>query len=330
MRPLEVGSASTLEIRPYAPGDEQEILKLFAASFGRELDADVWKWRFIDNPSDPGRMFIHLMWDGPVLAGHYAVSPVRMNISGQIRLTALSMTTMTHPDYAGRGVFTTLAESVYNELQRSGYYMVWGFPNHNSHYGFIRRLDWTDVYQVPMLRLTRKAVRRAPSSSTRVHEIWRFDDDVDELVAGALDAEKVWVVRDKDYLTWRYLLEPSQKYTAFGLRESGRLRGYMITKLYWNGPQLEGDIVDLLAVHDEAVWDELLSHAIHDLLEKDVAAINTWFNPYYSSHLLLERWGFRLTAPVTWLGARVFGRKNAFDVLEYRDWYITMGDSDVF
>lgn len=319
-----------MEIRSYAPGDEQEIRNLFKVSFGRELDAKFWKWRFMDNPSDPDRLFIHLMWDGPVLAGHYAVSPVRMNIAGQERLTALSMTTMTHPEYAGRGIFTQLAESVYRELQRAGYYMVWGFPNHNSHYGFVRRLEWTDIYQVPMLRVMRPHLRRSTSLSARVQIIERFDDRVDALLESALGAEKFWVVRDEQYLNWRYISEPSHKYTALGLWDDGRLEGYIITKLYTNGQQLEGDIVDVLAVHDEASWDELLSHALHVLLEKGATAINGWFNPHHPAHRLLERWGFRLTAPVTWLGARVFDSESVLATPEYKDWYITMGDSDVF
>lgn len=319
-----------MEIRPYAPGDEREILKLFQVAFGQELEPETWKWRFLDNPSNPGRVFINLMWDGPVLAGHYAVSPVRINIAGEVRLAALSMTTMTHPDYAGRGIFTQLAESVYTELRRSGYSMVWGFPNHNSHYGFVQRLKWIDVYQVPMLRLARESLRRRTSRSRRVREIAQFDDEVNRLLGSALEAGKVWVVRDKDHLNWRYLAEPNRKYTALGLWEDGSLRGYVITKLYASGSQLEGDIVDVLAVNDPGVWDELLSHAIGILLENDVAAINMWFNPHHPLHPMLERWGFRLAAPVTWLGARLFDQNRASSALEYRNWYITMGDSDVF
>lgn len=319
-----------MEIRPYTPGDERHILELFKLAFGRELGVEVWKWRFIDNPSDPGRTFIHLMWDGPVLAGHYAVSPVRMNIAGEIRLTALSMTTMTHPDYAGRGIFTKLAESVYDDLQRAGYYMVWGFPNHNSHYGFVKRLAWADVYQQPMLRLLPETLRRPTALSTRVHVMEQFDDDVDQLLKTALLADKVWVVRSHEYLNWRYVAEPTRKYTVLGLKDEGQLKGYAVIKLYPNGTQLEGDIVDILAVHDEAVYDELVSHSLQLLFDKGVAAVNMWFNTHHPLHPLLERWGFRLAAPVIWLGARPFVENGAAPVLDYRNWYITMGDSDVF
>jgi len=63
----------TIDIRPYNPGDEQAILELFEASFGRTMSGDYWRWRFLDNPV--GEPKIDLAWDGTTLAGHYAVSP---------------------------------------------------------------------------------------------------------------------------------------------------------------------------------------------------------------------------------------------------------------
>ena len=91
-----------LTIQPYAPGDEDAILDLFAATFGQVLDMASWRWRYQDNPY--GGTLIELMWDGDTLAGQYAVSPINMSIGGQIVPCALSLDTMTHPEYGRRGI----------------------------------------------------------------------------------------------------------------------------------------------------------------------------------------------------------------------------------
>lgn len=104
-----------MEIRDYKPGDEKQILKLFEYSFGKKLPEEYWHWRFIDNPQK--QIMIKLMWDKEILAGHYAVSPIEMIVHGEKILTALSMTTMTHPDYIGKGIFTQLAK-LYIEMNQ--------------------------------------------------------------------------------------------------------------------------------------------------------------------------------------------------------------------
>ena len=93
-----------MEIRPFSPGDEVHILNLFEASFGKKMSPMFWDWRYRANPFISNIM-IHMMWDDEVLAGHYAVSPVQMLVEGNSQMTALSMTTMTHPAYSGRSTF---------------------------------------------------------------------------------------------------------------------------------------------------------------------------------------------------------------------------------
>ena len=93
------------------------------------MSLDFWNWRFRENPFSDKEM-ISLMWDNDTLAGHYAVSPAAMIFDQQPALTALSMTTMTHPEYGGRGIFTQLANHLYDEIYREHQVkMVWGFPN---------------------------------------------------------------------------------------------------------------------------------------------------------------------------------------------------------
>ena len=83
-----------MEIRPYSFKDEYAIIELFKICFNKNITYEYWDWRFNQNPFT-NEKFIHLMWDGPLLVGHYAVSPIEMLIYGEKKMTALSMTTMT-------------------------------------------------------------------------------------------------------------------------------------------------------------------------------------------------------------------------------------------
>jgi len=93
-----------MEVKKYQPGDETKIIQLFNLCFNQEMSLEVWNWRFLNNPFTK-EIFVHLMWEGEDLVGHYAVSPVNMLVNGEELKTALSMTTMTHPDYGGEGNF---------------------------------------------------------------------------------------------------------------------------------------------------------------------------------------------------------------------------------
>ena len=133
-----------MELRNYSLGDEHQIIALFEMVFKQKMSIEQWYWRFRDNPA--GKYLIKLMWDDGILIGHYAVSPIIMNINGEEVLTAHSLPTMTHPEYGGRGIFKTLSLELYKELEETKECKaIWGFPNNNSHSGFIKSLGWSNL-----------------------------------------------------------------------------------------------------------------------------------------------------------------------------------------
>ncbi len=151
-----------MEVKDFQFGDEKDILSLFEITFGRFMRQDVWQWRFQNNPA--GKHYIKLMWENDKLVGHYAVSPFYMNIDSGLYQASLSMTTMTHPDYNGRGFFKILATELYKTLhEQYDIKLVMGYPNKNSHYGFIKNLQWKDLAVVHHLVLNTSCLKRSKS-----------------------------------------------------------------------------------------------------------------------------------------------------------------------
>ena len=208
-----------MEIKKFKAGDEKAILDLFKLAFNKEMSMEYWKWRFQDNPFSD-ELMIHLMWEGDLLVGHYAVSPVEMVVNGEVKKTALSMTTMTHPEYNGRGVFTQLSTSLYNELKdEHKYAMVWGFPNNNSHYAFIKNLKWKNLATIPMLSLKTANFKKI-ESELNFEQHFNFTESLSKKLSSVNKA--VRLNKTEKYLNWRYVDNPSSDYKIISINgESG-------------------------------------------------------------------------------------------------------------
>ncbi len=315
---------SELILRAYQPGDERHILELFRQTYQRDLSESIWAWRFRDCPTGPG--IIDLAWDGNQLAAHYGVTPVAMRVNGQDCLTGLSGTTMTHPDYRGRGLFTSLAQRVYARMAESGMTMVWGFPNLQSHRGFIRDLAWKDIYEVPTLHL-RLPTNLSPVNSGHVIELPEFDSRFDQLWNKVKDECFIIGRRDRQYLHWRYRKNPEQHYRILVYQEGTTIAGYIVFKRY----QSELQIVDILLGRDVEVGEELVAETARIALEDSAASIGLWLNVTHPLHHTLEKMGFRLNEPITyWSGLVLQSNQTDVPLYDFRKWHLTMGDSDVF
>lgn len=319
--------SGSLDIRPYKKGDETQILELFSLSFGgRQMTLPYWKWRFQDNPAGPG--VIELCWDGDLLVAHYAVTNLAMSIYGNIYSAGLSGTTMTHPRYRGRGLFPKLARPTYQRMSTDDMIMVWGFPNALSHPGFNADLSWQDIYEVPMFRLNTESIKiRSTLLTNKVCELTVADERFDRFWGKVKNDYDIIVRRDYSFINWRYFLNPIEKYRLVAYLDNEEIQGYAVFKHYEN----ELQVVDLLVEKTNIeVAENLLRFMIAAGLSVNMQSISLWLNVSHPLHHALEKMGFRPEGPVTYLGGRAL--KSEFDrsFYDFRRWYFTMSDSDVF
>lgn len=315
-----------MEIASYTNEFKRSILDLFAKSFGKELPENVWNWRYEKNPFSEKKL-IELMLDGDVVAGHYALWPVELEVEEEIISSAMSMTTMTHPDYGGRGIFTKLADSVYQSaFNESHIKLVWGFPNANSHYGFIKRLKWKDIGTIPMLSIDNEGMERYPSIDFKEKKLF---NDVDAAKLKSNSDGMIRLRKSAEYLNWRYFDNPMFQYQVLTTSESN----FVVIKFFksfLDSSQYEIDIVEWCVEPDLDSIVSLLSAIKTYAVGKDmkVSRVNTWMNIFDKRHILLEKVGFKLAAPITMLGGLTI--ENTSNLLNYSHWDISMGNSDVF
>jgi len=313
-----------MEIRDYKKGDEIEILHLFEMVFKKPMSIEYWLWRFENNPA--GKHFIKLMWDNDKLVGHYAVSPVMMQIEDSNFLTSLSMSTMTHPEYGGRGIFKDLASSIYDQLENEkGVVSIWGYPNGNSHYGFVKNLGWKDLAVVHTLGMTTE--RLTAKLSERIEIGLSFSNLHAQILSECSAPFSVKINRSVAYLKWRYIDNPSNKYTIFQFKDSNE---FIVTKLYkspnisdtWEVFIMEFGIKDIAKIH------ELFEH-IMAYYNEPISRFCIWMSLWHTMHIQLEKIGFVPFGKQTFLGAKY--DENSFNLLgNFRNWYYSFGDSDVY
>jgi len=298
---------------------------LFELSFGRALGEQRLRWRLEDNPA--GAAMLGLAWVGSTLVAASAHHPVTLHVSGRDLRSAFVGMVMTHPQYRGQGLFRELIRRTWGHLGQSGVSLVWGFPNSISHSRFMRDLHAVDIHEVPTLRLLLGAKTSLPARSGAVEELTGFDDRFDDLWARVRDNHQAIAKRDRQHLQWRYVQNPSERYRIFAYVSTGDVLGYAVLKHY----RQEVQVVDLLTAPEIEVGVQLLSQAAHVGLESSASAVGLWLAVARPLHWELEKLGFRNGAPITYLGAMVLRPELLeIDVYDYRHWYLTMGDSDVF
>jgi GNAT superfamily N-acetyltransferase len=186
-------------------GTLRECSQLFKICFpgAKHLDEAYLRWLYCDNPEGTVVGF-HGM-DSDRLCAHYACIPARVEIWGRPQRALLSLNTATHPAYQGRGLFTTLAERVYEFAAREGYGCVYGIANANSTPGFLRKLRFTRVgpldarIGVGRISRTSKNARECESGDLTFRRLWspevlrwRFANPRNPIVARTDD--KGWVL----------------------------------------------------------------------------------------------------------------------------------------
>ena len=290
------------------------------------MNPNYWYWRFQNNPA--GKHMIKLMWEEEMLIGHYAVSPVFLILNGEANLSSLSMTTMTHPDYGGKGIFGLLANALYDELEaNAGVKAIWGFPNNNSHYGFIKNLKWRDLGIISHMIKDAQSIK--PTLSYNITNSENFTTMHSDLMVNITNDFKVSVKRNSEYMKWRYIENPNVHYDLFNYGKV--ISSFMIVKKYPNKKEGVNDLFIVecgIPVSEISILPEFLSHIVA-YYNCPIETINIWLPLFDKRYISFEKNGFFVGGKPTYLGVRA-GKDHIETLNDFRNWYYSYGDSDIY
>lgn len=351
-------------IRAYKKGDEEGIYELWNSVYpAKKYDRDKWlrwwQWLYKDNPA--GESKIWLAEHNGKIVGQYAVMPIKVKINNKVILLSQSLDTMTHPNYRRQAIFETLAKKVYEESQRDGIFIIYGFPNKFSHPGFINKLSWFNIGTMQLLFKPlnwRKAIMLKTQNKylqtiltigayllfnnalfrtqeppeiegLSINQITSFDERIDEFWTEACNQSNIILLRNRIFLNWRYKA-PDAHYSIFAAERSGKICGYLVLGDSEKGDIKVSHIFDLLA-HSEGVMKHLLFKA-EEYCQKNDADIILYHliaNKVYNQ--ALRKNGF-LSLPFLRGGYFCAYSSTSSISREFlsnpENWFVQLGDSD--
>ncbi|MFA5374643.1 MAG: GNAT family N-acetyltransferase [Dehalococcoidia bacterium] len=350
------------DIKRCQKGDEAEIIKLREIVFGDKVSIEHWKWQFLDNPSGPAIIWLAIA-DGNVV-GQYALALQRLKIGDEIVLGSYGLDEMTHHDYRGRGIITTLAEQVFKDAAQEGVDVTYGIPNEQIHWLYLNRLNWFDVSEIQMLckifnfgkvlekkanlpkwigdiiqpviniayRILDSMIGPFNIPELEVKEVNSFDDDINDFFIRASKDKSIIAVRDKKYLNWRFTNKPGANYRILYAKKRGEILGYITFGITKKRDALNfGSIADILTLPGDSATARILIHAAIEKLREegmDIVIFRTLKSiPYYGIAIKL---GF---VPIwykkTQLSARINNGNIPLDLLQNPlNWYFSISDTD--
>ena len=317
--------------RDYQNGDEYEILTLYQQVNNREMTLEHWKWKFAKNPF--GEAVIKLMFDDKKLVGHYAVTPINVQVQNRLVKAVFSLNTMVHPDYRGGVIFAYLGKETYKVCEQKGAKFVYGFPNRNSYLPLIRKLGWVGCGKMSILQKELEGKASVASKATNIYEIDKFDTKVNSLWDKVKASYRVIVPRTKDFLNWRFTEHPTIEYSKYIITNNdNEILGYLILKIYTKGDEIKGHIVDMLCINNSDVVKSLLDYSYDYFNKKGIRNLSCWMPDSCFCTQVIKEDGFVTNEFETYFGVRIFDKEAKLlrnNVGQLDSWHLTMGDSDV-
>lgn len=344
---------NSVTTRTYKRGDEGGIVQ-FLARYDKEFTSDIWKWKYHNTP---GKFISIAEYDNQVV-GHMALLPMRMKVGRETITGCMSVDLFVNPDFRRQGIFLSLTENLVRSSEEERVPLMFGFPTPLSYHGHLKRGHFhvgnIRIYARPVdirgylqshsptspntsvgarsfsrvLNTSLMALSKILWTECNDVEITRhrsFDNRFNRLWHRVSKRHEIIVVRDREYLEWRYSRRSDKEYVVFVAETDEDIAGYIIVAKEKHNGSYVGKILDILSERDE-VLQMLLQYGIEYLLQEEVGYIGVWA-PACFSRRILGRTGFlpsrRTERIVARLNSPQFSEQS-IDQLE--KWYVTWGD----
>ncbi|MCK5524950.1 MAG: GNAT family N-acetyltransferase [Thiomargarita sp.] len=332
---------SQFQVRSYKEDDEKSILQAFQTAFGVSQSLAHWQWKFKKSPF--GGPYISTVWDEKLVA-HYSAYPVPIWLGNHDTMTYQVGDTLTESAYRGigRGNSSLLARAVrhFHRLYCEGQIpFFYGFNTDKiQRFGkmFLRYYPVAPVYEWIVKEEALQTLSKTPVwqnwlrgyTVTCVSQVEEWADDI---FAKAKSHYGWLVVRNQQYLQWRYQAHPDYTYYFFVIHHWGKAVGW------WLG-RVEGEtllIGDALFSQQDIQAPRAGLIAGLAFLQKKAIKINEirgWFSqtPQWWNEVLKEL-GFDSQRHPQDLDFCVTSFTEEIEAEEIgKNFYFTQGDSDLF
>lgn len=217
----------TLEARLLDPMlDHFELIELYETVFGHSITPAMWYWKYVPPWAERHYCYIGKI-DGQII-GYFGAVPLRgMKDGKEIPYFQLA-DFMVHPehrlkhDYFGLG-----SEKILRDIREShSEHLVYGFSSHKA-FRFLERFGLGGTIESPQTRYLRMA--DAPEDRQFEFVPWEWNSGLIDTVWERFRPKvKAGLIRDKDYIFWRYGSHPINGYRLLGVCRDGEPIGFVV------------------------------------------------------------------------------------------------------
>ncbi len=262
-------------IRRFRENDEKKVLELWKLTFDQEVNQALWRWKYFDNPY-PQALLLCESEKGDILA-LYGGIPFKASRYGKPVVIVHLMDIMSHPDFRGKGLFARTGKAFFEFFcTKNSAEILYGFPG-KFHFELGKRiLGYAPLEsRVTYLRgETGVLASKKRRPYLRIKKIENPGEPFDRLWEKCSVDYPYAVVRQSEFLRWRFCRHPEKKYEIFCLKGmfSKEIEGYAVLHLK-EGTAI---FVDMLFPKSEKKTAVFFSKIAHMLRSRGVLHIETW------------------------------------------------------
>jgi hypothetical protein len=330
--PLTLRTLAETVIRPFASGDEAQLLRSFSEAFGavdpgfQAWSAARWRWQFLENPAGT-RLMAAFDAEGRALA-QYAGVPQRARLDGERVYFTQSVGSFCLPEARGLGHHSLFVRTGFEYAKEyvspGGDAWTWGYPVLPARRIGERSLGYERVREQMMLVAAPDAIQAAPSSA-EVTETGEFTEEVNGLFERLASRHPAVCERESRWLDWRYRRHPEHRYRIAMAHKGGALTGYAVAR----AQEFQG--ARRLVVCDwwceEAGEGALLTWLSDVAREVGVESVAACFAHAGAEFQEWQTAGFQVAPTSLVLSGRSHTRRAPFWFAPR--WFTTLGDSDL-
>lgn len=260
---------------------------------------DYWQWKFLKPPFETKGMVIEDRNGDIVAFSGFWLRPTKFG--GKTIFPGTLVDVMAAQKHRGGKAFPILIKRIDSEICMKR--IFFGFPNPVSRKLFLRyfkkhiRVDtnisnFVSVVNAGAYVRSNKAIKAFLGSISRtvhklrlsfhrnkailVQNVHDVGDEFDQLW-NDIRVEYFWIQnRGKDFIRWRYLLDPTTKFQIWKATERGEIVGYLVTTIRMEAGRTKGFFVDwLVSRKRKDVFLEMADTAFRWLVSQKVDSVET-------------------------------------------------------
>ncbi len=341
----------------------EELLDLFRVSFGHDMSAELWDWKYIQNPFVSADPEVIVAVENGKIVGARPLLLAEMWLEDEKVKAAQPCDTMVHPEHRREGIFSRMNQFAIEYFKQSGYAFFYNFPGPMSRPGYLKQ-GWKIVAITETLyrfinpqklisyklknqflgtglgffydKLLNTRIKASLlSSSFQVKVFDKFPGELKE-VDDLRDKSTIDLVRSEAYLRWRFDQHPEHSYKYIIAKKGDELWGYAVISVQEqiNG-LVYGMIVDYVVKNkDIDCFRILINRCLNELEKSEPDLVSVWaFSQPEFRKELTKHFGFKSSS--TFPYNRFFGKGylvareideqvvEKIDIYDKKNWRVT-------